>query len=122
MKFRTFFFSSPPLRNSGMKDVPLTAPDTITTWETETLCLSPLGFGLAPRQKLTVFQPFFLELTLPYSIKRGEHFELKATVFNFLSKCIMVMTNFTLPKSYLFSLELAMVVNFVLYSTNPVLF
>ncbi|XP_019716994.1 alpha-2-macroglobulin-like isoform X2 [Hippocampus comes] len=76
--------------HSGMKDVPLTAPDTITTWETETFCLSPQGFGLAPRQKLTVFQPFFLELTLPYSIKRGEHFELKATVFNFLSKCIMV--------------------------------
>ncbi|XP_077421541.1 alpha-2-macroglobulin-like [Vanacampus margaritifer] len=76
--------------NSGMKDVSLTAPDTITTWETETFCLSPQGFGLAPREKLTVFQPFFLELTLPYSIKRGEHFELKATTFNFLSKCIMV--------------------------------
>ncbi|XP_077398268.1 alpha-2-macroglobulin-like [Festucalex cinctus] len=77
--------------NSGMKDVSLTAPDTITTWETETFCLSPEeGFGLAPREKLTVFQPFFLELTLPYSIKRGEHFELKATTFNFLSKCIMV--------------------------------
>jgi hypothetical protein len=40
--------------------------------------------------ELTVFQPFFLELTLPYSVIRGEHFELKATVFNYLSKCIMV--------------------------------
>uniref|UniRef100_A0A8C2BBR4 Alpha-macroglobulin receptor-binding domain-containing protein n=1 Tax=Cyprinus carpio TaxID=7962 RepID=A0A8C2BBR4_CYPCA len=39
---------------------------------------------------LTVFQPFFLELSLPYSIIRGEIFELKATVFNYLSKCIMV--------------------------------
>ncbi|XP_061682703.1 alpha-2-macroglobulin-like [Syngnathoides biaculeatus] len=76
--------------NSGMKDVSLTAPDTITTWETEAFCLSSQGFGLAPRQKLTVFQPFFLELTVPYSIKRGEHFVLKATTFNFLSKCIMV--------------------------------
>ncbi|XP_057695614.1 alpha-2-macroglobulin-like [Corythoichthys intestinalis] len=76
--------------NSGMRDISLKAPDTITTWETEAFCLSSQGFGLAPRQKLTVFQPFFLELTLPYSIKRGEHFELKATVFNFLSKCIMV--------------------------------
>ncbi|XP_054590976.2 alpha-2-macroglobulin-like [Nothobranchius furzeri] len=75
---------------SGTKDVPLTVPDTITTWETETFCLSPQGFGLAPREKLTVFQPFFLELTLPYSIIRGENFELKATVFNYLSSCIMV--------------------------------
>ncbi|XP_054884621.1 alpha-2-macroglobulin-like [Poeciliopsis prolifica] len=76
--------------SSGTKKVSLTVPDTITTWETEVFCLSPQGFGLAPRQKLTVFQPFFLELTLPYSIIRGENFELKATVFNYLTKCIMV--------------------------------
>ncbi|XP_029028281.1 alpha-2-macroglobulin-like [Betta splendens] len=75
---------------SGQKDVSLTVPDTITTWETEAFCLSPLGFGLAPRKQITVFQPFFLELTLPYSIIRGENFELKATVFNYLSSCIMV--------------------------------
>ncbi|XP_069004470.1 alpha-2-macroglobulin-like [Embiotoca jacksoni] len=75
---------------SGTKDVSLTVPDTITTWETEIFCLSPQGFGLAPREKLTVFQPFFLELTLPYSIIRGEQFELKATTFNYLTSCIMV--------------------------------
>uniref|UniRef100_A0A3B4WY74 Alpha-2-macroglobulin-like n=1 Tax=Seriola lalandi dorsalis TaxID=1841481 RepID=A0A3B4WY74_SERLL len=75
---------------TGTKDVSFTVPDTITTWETEAFCLSPQGFGLAPRKKLTVFQPFFLELTLPYSIIRGEHFELKATTFNYLSSCIMV--------------------------------
>ncbi|XP_045580457.1 alpha-2-macroglobulin isoform X1 [Salmo salar] len=75
---------------SGTLDIPLTVPDTITTWETEAFCLAPGGFGLAPPVEITVFQPFFLELTLPYSIIRGEHFELKATVFNYLSKCIMV--------------------------------
>ncbi|XP_062241180.1 alpha-2-macroglobulin-like [Platichthys flesus] len=75
---------------SGTKDVSLLVPDTITTWETEAFCLSPQGFGLAPRKEITVFQPFFLELTMPYSIIRGEHFELKATIFNYLSSCIMV--------------------------------
>ncbi|XP_028429213.1 alpha-2-macroglobulin isoform X3 [Perca flavescens] len=75
---------------SGTKDVSLTVPDTITTWETEAFCLSPQGFGLAPRKNITVFQPFFLELSLPYSIIRGEHFELKATTFNYLTSCIMV--------------------------------
>ncbi|KAM8769558.1 alpha-2-macroglobulin-like [Acanthopagrus schlegelii] len=75
---------------SGMKDVPFTVPDTITTWETEAFCLSPQGFGLAPRKEIKVFQPFFLELSLPYSIIRGELFELKATIFNYLSSCIMV--------------------------------
>ncbi|KAF3847190.1 hypothetical protein F7725_020218, partial [Dissostichus mawsoni] len=64
---------------SGTKDVSVTVPDTITTWETEAFCLSSQGFGLAPRKEITVFQPFFLELSLPYSIIRGEHFELKAT-------------------------------------------
>ncbi|KAG5268327.1 hypothetical protein AALO_G00211350 [Alosa alosa] len=77
-------------RGSGETQVPLTVPDTITTWEMEAFCLSPQGFGLAPPVQLTVFQPFFLELSLPYSIIRGETFELKATVFNYLPKCIMV--------------------------------
>ncbi|XP_030266605.1 pregnancy zone protein-like, partial [Sparus aurata] len=75
---------------SGTKDVPFTVPDTITTWETEAFCLSPQGFGLAPHKEIKVFQPFFLELNLPYSIIQGEHFELKATTFNYLSSCIMV--------------------------------
>nr|XP_057935129.1 alpha-2-macroglobulin-like isoform X2 [Doryrhamphus excisus] len=96
----TMLWSLVEVGNSGVQDVAVTAPDTITTWETEAFCLSSEGFGLAPRQKLTVFQPFFLELTLPYSIKRGEHFELKATVFNFLSKCIMVSVTPAPSKDY----------------------
>uniref|UniRef100_A0A8C2BCJ2 Alpha-2-macroglobulin-like n=1 Tax=Cyprinus carpio TaxID=7962 RepID=A0A8C2BCJ2_CYPCA len=76
--------------DSGSAQVPVTVPDTITSWETGAFCLSSKGLGLAPPAKLTVFQPFFLELSLPYSIIRGEIFELKATVFNYLSKCIMV--------------------------------
>uniref|UniRef100_A0A668RTU2 Alpha-2-macroglobulin-like n=1 Tax=Oreochromis aureus TaxID=47969 RepID=A0A668RTU2_OREAU len=77
-------------RDDGKRGVSLTVPDTITTWETEAFCLSSQGFGLAPRKEMKVFQPFFLELTMPYSIIRGEHFELKATVFNYLTSCIMV--------------------------------
>ncbi|XP_042595360.1 alpha-2-macroglobulin [Cyprinus carpio] len=76
--------------DSGSAQVPVTVPDTITSWETGAFCLSSKGLGLAPPAQLTVFQPFFLELSLPYSIIRGEIFELKATVFNYLSKCIMV--------------------------------
>ncbi|XP_055082293.1 alpha-2-macroglobulin-like [Periophthalmus magnuspinnatus] len=75
----------------GHVTLPLTVPDTITTWQTEAFCLSPQeGIGLAPPQQHTVFQPFFLEQVLPYSIIRGESFELKATVFNYLSSCIMM--------------------------------
>ncbi|XP_016300744.1 alpha-2-macroglobulin-like [Sinocyclocheilus anshuiensis] len=92
---RTFFpetwiWQLTEVGDSGSAQVPVTVPDTITSWETEAFWLSSKGLGLAPPAQLTVFQPFFLELSLPYSIIRGEIFELKATVFNYLSKCIMV--------------------------------
>ncbi|XP_039543582.1 pregnancy zone protein-like [Pimephales promelas] len=98
----TWLWQLTEVGNTGSTRVPLTVPDTITTWETEAFCLSSKGFGLAPPALLTVFQPFFLELSLPYSIVRGESFDLKATVFSYLSKCIMVKvtpdssTDFTL--------------------------
>ncbi|XDV12117.1 hypothetical protein PO909_000848 [Leuciscus waleckii] len=86
----TWLWQLAQVGNTGSTRVPLTVPDTITTWETEAFCLSSKGLGLAPPALLTVFQPFFLELSLPYSIVRGESFDLKATVFSYLSKCIMV--------------------------------
>ncbi|CAM4713493.1 unnamed protein product [Leuciscus chuanchicus] len=86
----TWIWQLAQVGNTGSTQVPLKVPDTITTWETEAFCLSSKGFGLASPALLTVFQPFFLELTLLYSIVRGESFELKATVFSYLSECIMV--------------------------------
>ncbi|TRY90817.1 hypothetical protein DNTS_026217 [Danionella cerebrum] len=86
----TWIWQLSEVGDSGSAEVPVKVPDTITTWETEAFCLSSQGLGLASPAQLTVFQPFFLELSLPYSIIRGEIFELKATVFNYLSKCIMV--------------------------------
>ncbi|KAL1260696.1 hypothetical protein QQF64_008523, partial [Cirrhinus molitorella] len=85
----TWIWQLVAIGDSGSAQVPVTVPDTITSWKTEAFCLSSKGLGLAPPAQLTVFQPFFLELSLPYSIIRGEIFELKATVFNYLSKCIM---------------------------------
>nr|XP_055052358.1 alpha-2-macroglobulin-like [Misgurnus anguillicaudatus] len=86
----TWIWQLSEVGDSGSAQVPVKVPDTITTWETDAFCLSSKSLGLAPPAQLTVFQPFFLELSLPYSIIRGEIFELKATVFNYLSKCIMV--------------------------------
>ncbi|KAG1949077.1 pregnancy zone protein [Pimephales promelas] len=86
----TWIWQLAQVGDTGSTKVPLKVPDTITTWETEAFCLSSNGFGVAAPALLTVFQPFFLELSLPYSIVRGESFELKATVFSYLSECIMV--------------------------------
>uniref|UniRef100_A0A3Q1J6W2 Alpha-2-macroglobulin bait region domain-containing protein n=1 Tax=Anabas testudineus TaxID=64144 RepID=A0A3Q1J6W2_ANATE len=87
---KTWIWELVDIGESGTKDVSLTAPDTITTLETEAFCLSPQGFGLAPRKEIRVFPTFFLELSLPYSVIQGEHFELKATTFNHLTSCIMI--------------------------------
>ncbi|XP_061073145.1 alpha-2-macroglobulin isoform X2 [Conger conger] len=76
--------------DSGKVDIAKAVPDTITKWAAGALCTSPVGLGLSPTVGLTAFQPFFVSLTLPYSVIRGEVFTLKATVFNYLSKCIMV--------------------------------
>uniref|UniRef100_A0A8D3DNR8 Alpha-2-macroglobulin-like n=1 Tax=Scophthalmus maximus TaxID=52904 RepID=A0A8D3DNR8_SCOMX len=77
-------------RESGSVNVEKTVPDTITKWAAGAFCTSSVGFGVSPNIGLTAFQPFFVSLTLPYSVIRGEVFTLKATVFNYLSKCIMV--------------------------------
>ncbi len=83
-----FFFSL--TRISGSVDVAKTVPDTITKWAAGAFCTSRVGFGVALKTDLTAFKPFFVSLTLPYSVIRGETFTLKATVFNYLPKCIRV--------------------------------
>ncbi|XP_059187409.1 alpha-2-macroglobulin isoform X2 [Centropristis striata] len=76
--------------DTGSVNVEKTVPDTITKWAAGAFCVSSVGFGVSPNTGLTAFQPFFVSLTLPYSVVRGEVFTLRATVFNYLSKCIMV--------------------------------
>ncbi|XP_051934795.1 alpha-2-macroglobulin-like protein 1 isoform X2 [Hippocampus zosterae] len=86
----------------GTVNVEKTVPDTITKWAAGAFCVSSVGFGVAPTTALTVFQPFFISLTLPYSVIRGEVFTLKATVFNYLSKCIMVKVTLAQSDTYTF--------------------
>ncbi|KAM5140422.1 alpha-2-macroglobulin-like protein 1 [Mantella aurantiaca] len=66
------------------------SPDTITDWNAGAICLGKRGFGLSPSASLRVFKPFFVDLALPYSVVRGETFNLKASVFNYLRQCIKI--------------------------------
>lgn len=61
-------------------------PDTITSWIVTGFSIDPVtGLGLTREpSKLTVFQPFFVSLNLPYSVKRGEVVTIPCTVFNYL--------------------------------------
>ncbi|KFU99308.1 Ovostatin, partial [Pterocles gutturalis] len=75
----------------GEVNVSYTIPDTITEWKASAFCVQDeAGFGISSPVSLTAFQPFFVDLTLPYSVIRGEKFNLIANVFNYLSKCIQI--------------------------------
>ncbi|NXL21332.1 A2MG protein, partial [Setophaga kirtlandii] len=92
----TWIWSLVPISSEGKADLEVTIPDTITEWKANAFCTSAdTGFGLSPTVSLRAFQPFFVELTMPYSVVRGESFTLKATVFNYLPACIRVSVTLT---------------------------
>ncbi|KAF1416534.1 Alpha-2-macroglobulin, partial [Spheniscus mendiculus] len=87
----TWIWSLVSISSEGNADLGVTIPDTITEWKANAFCTSAdTGFGLSLTVSLRAFQPFFVELTMPYSVVRGEAFTLKATVFNYLTTCIRV--------------------------------
>ncbi|NXL86371.1 A2MG protein, partial [Alectura lathami] len=87
----TWIWDIVSVNSEGNAELDVTIPDTITEWKAGAFCVSSdTGFGLSPTVSLRAFQPFFVELTLPYSVVRGEAFTLKATVFNYLTACIRV--------------------------------
>ncbi|KAJ7418213.1 ovostatin [Willisornis vidua] len=79
------------INSTGKASISYTIPDTITKWNASAFCVEELiGFGMSLPATLTAFQPFFVDLTLPYSIIRGEDFLLRANAFNYLDRCIKI--------------------------------
>ena len=74
---------------TGRARLTLTAPDSITGWRLSVVGTTPEVRGadhgiLFGEAKLTVFQEFFVEPSLPYAVVRGETFPVKVDVFNYL--------------------------------------
>lgn len=72
--------------SNGTYTLQQTVPDTITSWVISGFSIDPatgLGLTKAPR-RLEVFQPFFVVLNLPYSIKRGEILSIPVAIFNYM--------------------------------------
>lgn len=64
--------------------VTVEAPDTITSWILGGYAVSSAhGVAVSDTNDLVVFQPFFIEMKLPYSVVRGESFELVVAVYNY---------------------------------------
>ncbi|KAM3913261.1 alpha-2-macroglobulin-like protein 1 [Leptodactylus fuscus] len=88
----TWIWEFTALGESGRAEIHRKAPDTITDWNAGAICMGPSGFGISPSSSLRVFQPFFVKITLPYSVIREEIFALRASVFNYMKHCMMVQT------------------------------
>ena len=78
-------------RTSGQITLQETLPDTVTQWLGNAYCSSSAnGIGVSETVSLTSFQPFFLSVSLPYSVVRGEVVTMVVTVFNYLPHCTAV--------------------------------
>ncbi len=69
--------------DAGLASVDLNAPDSITTWRLHAVSSGPEGIGIS-ESDLTVFQNFFVDPDLPYSVTRGEEFPVQVQVYNYL--------------------------------------
>ncbi len=90
-RVRTFFPETwvwnPELETdaSGNASLDLTAPDSITTWKLQAVSTSEQGLGIT-EGSLRVFQDFFVEPDLPYSVIRGDRFPMRVRVFNYIDQ------------------------------------
>ncbi|XP_025086891.1 CD109 antigen-like [Pomacea canaliculata] len=87
---------------NGSATIHTTVPDTITSWITTAFASnlqSGLGVGPSPA-KLTVFRSFFVSLTLPTSVIRGEYVVVQASVFNYLPSDIVVVVKLPASNEY----------------------
>lgn len=76
-------------------------PHTITTWSGRALCVSETnGFGMSPAAEVQAFQPFFVEIHLPYSVKRSEKSDVKVSVFNYASHDLPVRLTLAYSEQY----------------------
>ncbi|XP_050399700.2 CD109 antigen isoform X3 [Patella vulgata] len=89
----TWLWENGPSGASGEYKITSKVPDTITTWHATAFSISPVnGLGITSQPaELIAFQPFFVSLNLPYSIRRGENFELICGVYNYMETDVSVL-------------------------------
>ncbi|XP_064467079.1 CD109 antigen-like isoform X2 [Ornithodoros turicata] len=84
----TWLWNDTMTGDDGRARVSAVVPDTITSWIVSAFAVDSLtGLGISPSQaKVTVFRPFFVTASLPYSIFRGESVAIQCVVFNYNDK------------------------------------
>lgn len=72
-------------RSTDSTKLTLNIPDTITTWRITAFTVNEVtGFGIVDGPTdITTIQPFFINLNLPYSVKRGEIVSIPVLIHNY---------------------------------------
>ncbi|XP_073537730.1 ovostatin-like [Phyllobates terribilis] len=99
----TWVWTKVYIDDDGNGTIYQTAPDTITEWKGSMICTSQDdGFGMTKDfSNFTTLLPFFVEMSLPYSFKRGEILVLVASVSNYLDLCIKIQVNLSTSDDYI---------------------
>ncbi|XP_060106570.1 complement C5 [Heteronotia binoei] len=66
-----------------LKTLSVTLPDSLTTWEIQGVGISDKGICVADALQVEVVKKLFLNVHIPYSVVRGEHIELRGSVYNY---------------------------------------
>ncbi|XP_005182170.2 thioester-containing protein 1 allele R1 [Musca domestica] len=80
----TWIFENLDIKNENTQ-LTLEIPDTITTWRITAFSIhNNTGLGIVKEAtNIVTFKPFFLDIILPYAVKKGEMITLPVTVFNY---------------------------------------
>jgi CD109 antigen len=85
----TWLFDNMTTDLDGLATLEVTAPELAnTSWIISGFSIDNLyGMGIAEQmQAFEVFQPFFVKVDLPYSVKKGETVAVQMIVYNYLEK------------------------------------
>ncbi|XP_042638258.1 complement C3-like [Orycteropus afer afer] len=84
-------FKEPPKNGISTKIMNVFLKDSITTWEILAVSVSDKnGICVADPYEVTVWQDFFIDLRLPYSVVRNEQVEVRAVLYNYQKDKIKV--------------------------------
>ena len=90
----TWLWEIRTLPETGELSEEVAVPDTVTEWVGSAVCVHPSeGLGISSQASVTTFLPFFVDVTMPSFVKRGEVLPVKVSVFNYGEKCIPVSVN-----------------------------
>ncbi|XP_068130209.1 venom factor-like [Hyperolius riggenbachi] len=76
--------TEPEINGVSTKILNIFLKDSITTWEVLPVSLSEnKGICVGKPHNIQVFQPFFIDLRLPYAVVRNEQVEIRAILYNY---------------------------------------